>query len=116
MPEPQPAPETVSLSVARRHDLICDRFEEAWRAGVSPRIEHFLSEVPNYERPNLFADLLRLEREFRGLACSPEECRARFPDFVAQIDSAFRATAASPTTPQPPDATDPLGDLPPGLP
>src|SRR5262245_142058 len=97
MAETHPAPETVPLSAARRHDRICDGFEAAWRAGAPPRIEALLAEVPAEERPALFAELLRLEREFRGTDCAPEEYRARFPDFGSQIDTVFRATA--PTLP-----------------
>src|SRR5262249_55938212 len=45
--------------------------------------------------PALFAELLRLERDLRGPTCSPEEYRARFPEFAAQIDTAFAATVAA---------------------
>jgi serine/threonine protein kinase len=105
MPEPHPAPGTVSLSAARRHDRICDRFEAAWRAGAPPQIEDLLAEVPSGERPALFAELLRLEREFRGADCRPDEYHARFPNFAPLIDTAFRATAPTlPPADRPPDA------------
>jgi serine/threonine protein kinase len=101
MAEPVPRPDPGALSAALRHDRICDRFETALRSGLPARIEDHLSEVPADEQPLLFAELLRIEREFRGINCTPEEYRARFPDYGAQIDTAFGATLAIlDTTPQ----------------
>jgi tRNA A-37 threonylcarbamoyl transferase component Bud32 len=90
MPETHP-PSTSSLAVAKRHDALCDHFEAEWRAGAKPRIEAMLAEVPEAERPALFVELLRVERDLRGPVCSAEEYRARFPDYAVQIDTAFRA-------------------------
>jgi serine/threonine protein kinase len=105
MPESHSPPDTLSLSAARRHDHICDRFEAAWRAGTAPRIEDVLAEVSADERGTLFADLLRMEREFRGAGCQADEYRARFPDFAPLIDTIFRGTAPTlPPAPRPPGA------------
>jgi serine/threonine protein kinase len=80
---------TVSLSVARRLERARERFASSWRAGRPLRIEDLLAGVPAGERPALFAELLRLERELRGPTSSPEEYRGRFPEFADQIDSTF---------------------------
>src|SRR5262249_12734598 len=47
---------TLALPVARSVDEICDRFEEAWRSGMSPRIEDFLAGVAEPGRPALLAE------------------------------------------------------------
>lgn len=79
-----------SLEAARRHDQICDRFEMAWRAGNPPRIEDLLLEVPDAERADLLAMLIRLEREFRSLGADIEEYQRRFPDYKHILDTLFR--------------------------
>src|SRR5262249_28150567 len=88
------ASETVSLSAARRLERTGKRFTAAWRAGAPLRIEDLLAKAADDERPALFAELLRLERELRGPTCAPEEYRARFPDYAAEIDTVFAATVA----------------------
>jgi serine/threonine protein kinase len=95
----RPASETVSLSAARRLERLGKRFTAAWRAGAPLRIEDLLAKAVAAERPALFAVLLRLECDLRGPACAPQEYRARFPDYTAQIDAAFAATLAAPPTP-----------------
>src|SRR5208337_2938378 len=71
----------------------CDRFEAAWRAGQRPRVEDFLGEVPETERPELLCELLLLELELRrarGERPTADEYRARFPSDGALIDDVFR--------------------------
>jgi serine/threonine protein kinase len=81
---------TLSLSAAERHEPICDRFEDRWRAGARPRIEDFLPEVPSEERPVLFDKLLRLEREYRrDDPAVLDDLRARFPADAAQVELVF---------------------------
>src|SRR4051812_967666 len=79
------------LSPDRRIDSACDRFEVAWRAGWSPRIEEYLAGWPQPERPDLFWELLAVELELRrglGEAPTPEDYRARFPEHLEIIDAA----------------------------
>jgi serine/threonine protein kinase/Tfp pilus assembly protein PilF len=81
----------VQLSPQRRIDAICDRFEVAWRAGESPRIEDYLDGWPEPERANLFWELLAVELELRrgiGEVPTPEEYRARFPEQSEVVDAA----------------------------
>src|SRR5262245_16204858 len=97
MPDPLRAGRTLSLSAAERHDRLCDRFEDIWRAGAAPRIEDLLPEVPADERPALFVALLRVELERRAEAAgAAAEYRARFPAFADLVDTVFRAPAATP--------------------
>ena len=72
--------------LARRLDALCDRFEEGWQAGRPPTIEELLTEAPEPARRRFFADLLALERDYRGRAGRPiDETEAR--DRFAQLGS-----------------------------
>jgi serine/threonine protein kinase/tetratricopeptide (TPR) repeat protein len=51
-------------SVLERIDRICDNYEDARLAGQRPRIDDYLREVPEAERPGLLHELLRLERDY----------------------------------------------------
>jgi serine/threonine protein kinase len=85
-----PGGHTLSLSAVERHDRICDRFEAAWRAGSPLRIEDLLPEVPEDERPALFVQLLRVERDYRaGDPGAGDDYRARFPAHATLIDLAL---------------------------
>ena len=65
MNEPSPpGDELLSPTLARQMDRICDRFEAAWKEGQRPRIDDYLREVPEAERPGLLHELLRLERDY----------------------------------------------------
>ena len=67
MNEPfSPSDENLSPTLARQMERICDRFEAAWKAGQQPRIEDYLGEMPEPERPDLFRELLGLELAYRG--------------------------------------------------
>ena len=48
-----------------------DRFERAWKQGPRPRIEDYLTEVEEAQRPALLEELLRVEVELRR--CDGEE-------------------------------------------
>jgi WD40 repeat protein len=64
-------------------------FERAWKAGPCPRIEDFLGETSESERPTLLRELLAVELELRRGRCErpgPEEYRVRLPDCAALID------------------------------
>jgi WD40 repeat protein len=53
------------LRPSERIDAVCDRFEADWRAGGAPRIDDFLAEAEEADRPALRDELLALERELR---------------------------------------------------
>jgi tetratricopeptide (TPR) repeat protein len=84
------------LSLLERVDQICDRFEAQWKPGVplaeQPRIEDFLGEVTEAERPTLLGEMLALELAYRhdaGDSFTPEEYRGRFPKDGTVVDQAF---------------------------
>ena len=90
-------------------DAAAIRFEQEWKKGTRPRIEHFLAEVDESRWPPLLEELLRVERELlqrAGAESDVEEYRRRFPDSAALIDAIFgpqseRSEATEPTTPGP---------------
>jgi tRNA A-37 threonylcarbamoyl transferase component Bud32 len=76
-------------------DRACDGYEAEWKSGRHPRIEVYLADAPEHERPALFRELLLLEIEFRdagGERPTVEEYRARFPQHETLIGSVFGLT------------------------
>jgi serine/threonine protein kinase len=88
MPDDAQFNQTISLSVARVHERLCDRFESGWQSGNPPRIEELLAEVPVDQQPYLFHDLLELEIEYRPTPPVEGEYEARFPHFAYLIQRA----------------------------
>jgi hypothetical protein len=90
----QPSDETTRP--ARRVDRACDRFEAAWKAGRDPRVEDYLAEARQEDRPALLGELVALERELRrrgGDRASVREYRERYPGQEDRIDAAFRGSS-----------------------
>jgi serine/threonine protein kinase len=56
-------PWSWDLEQTHRIDELCDRFESDWRAGVAPRVEDYLTEVPEPFRPRLRVELEALAAE-----------------------------------------------------
>jgi hypothetical protein len=50
MNDPTTQAESHTLSVERRVDAACLRFERAWRSGERPRIEDYLTDAPETDR------------------------------------------------------------------
>ena len=78
--------ESLPLSMARRVDAACSRFEKAWQTGGSlgrrPHIEDYLVEVAESERPALLRHLITLDADYRrraGEEARADEYHARFP-------------------------------------
>jgi eukaryotic-like serine/threonine-protein kinase len=57
--------ESVPLSLQRRVDQICLRFERAWKAKQRPTVEEFLGDTPEPERSVLRRELIALETAYR---------------------------------------------------
>jgi tetratricopeptide (TPR) repeat protein len=72
----------LPLSLARRINEVCNRFELAWQAGLRPRPEDFVGETPEPERSALLRELIALDIDYRrqaGEKPTAEEYRERFP-------------------------------------
>ena len=73
-PAPKPVPSTASLT--GQIDVICDRFEEAWRDGRQPRIEEFLGTDALDKGPprlrELLIELVKIDLEYRWRAQDEE--------------------------------------------
>jgi serine/threonine-protein kinase len=80
------------FTLARHIDRLCNRFEAAWQAGHRPRIEDYLTEVPEPDRLPLLGELVVLELTYRrraGECLSLDEYRSRFPQSAQQIEATF---------------------------
>jgi WD40 repeat protein len=73
-------------ALARFVDQVCDRFEAAWKAHASgserPRLEDYLAELLEPERPELLVELIRVEVFYRrraGEVPRPEDYQVPFP-------------------------------------
>jgi hypothetical protein len=69
-----------------------DRFEQAWHAGLRPRIEDYLATADEPCRPWLLEELLRVEWELRerdGERSTPEDYLRRFPDYREVVSAVF---------------------------
>ena len=87
-----PSAGSLPLSKIRRVVEVCDRFAAAWKAGPAPRIEDFLTNVPEPDRAPLFRELLALEIELRcngGERPTAEEYHRRFAEYVELIHAVF---------------------------
>jgi serine/threonine protein kinase len=103
-------------------DEICDRFEGAWRARQRPRIEDYLANAPEAERPELLRWLLPLEIELRrddDENPTADEYVVRFAAYIDVIVAIFQDTGRlADAEPLSPDSksraplTAPAGDLP----
>jgi serine/threonine-protein kinase len=85
----------LPLTLAGCIDRACNRYEAEWKLGRRPRIEAYLADATERERPGLFRELLLLEIEFResvGERPAPEEYRARFSGHDTLIRSVFEVS------------------------
>ena len=80
------------LEQAQRIHSFCEDFEARSRAGAAPLIEEYLDRALEDDRKVLLEELLFLEVELTrdgGLAPSPDDYLARFPEATAEIDAVF---------------------------
>ncbi len=86
----------LSPTIVGQIELICDRFESAWRGEAKPRIEDYWREA---DGPDLLRELLVLELAYRIQRHenpSPADYRPRFAAHARVIRSAFEAVPAPP--------------------
>jgi WD40 repeat protein/serine/threonine protein kinase len=87
--------EAVLISLERRIDEACDRFEDAWAAGRRPPIEGFLSAAGDSQRTPLLRELILLEIHYRRQAGEdphPTDYCERFPTLdAAWLEESCRA-------------------------
>ncbi len=89
-PSDRPAP---TESAERQIDELCDAFENAWRAGQTPRIEDFLTRAEGANRPSLLGELVRADVIFRRRAGETPELdhyQRRFSEHSLLIKHVFQ--------------------------
>ena len=76
---------------AWRVDAVCQRFEAEWRAEREPRIEDFLPQADQPQRPPSSANCWHWSWSFARIAAndSTREYRTRFPGHTAAIEAVF---------------------------
>lgn len=83
-----------SLNQSLAIDEICERFEDALRAGLTPQLEDFVpADWLAQDRSQLVEDLLSIEIEFRaenGQTISTQDYLGRFPGMSAEIEKVVR--------------------------
>jgi WD40 repeat protein/serine/threonine protein kinase len=95
------------LSLARRIDEICDRFEATWKAAISaeerPHIEDFLAGIAETEREALLRELIPLDvcyRRLRGEPIEPQTYEHLLPapdaSWLAELLAASTTLSAGP--------------------
>ncbi len=88
----------LPLSMIRRVDQACDRFEAEWQAGRRPEIERYLETASGPERLALLHALLVSElelRQGRGERPTADEYLRRFPRCAGIVDFAFAGDATA---------------------
>jgi serine/threonine protein kinase/tetratricopeptide (TPR) repeat protein len=80
------------INIFEQISQVCREFRKQITQGKSPRIEKFLTRVPDDARENLFSNLLEIEVNYRhrkGDDPATDEYIKRFPPFAKQIRRAF---------------------------
>src|SRR5271165_5599934 len=98
---------TLTPDGRNRISEIVDQFESMWRSGDQPRVEDFLTKLPDQSlREELLQALLKVELEYRTAereSSKPEDHLSRPSGFGPTIQAAMGAvqipTAASPFPP-----------------
>jgi hypothetical protein len=99
----------LPLSMALKVDLICTRFEAAWKSGAEPRVEDFLADLSATEKGDVLRELILLDvyyRRQRGTVIPAEAYRDRFAEFdpnwlkEAQISAETIGASATINAPQ----------------
>src|SRR5262249_22952228 len=90
--QPHPSAVSLSASLIGRIDQVCDRFEDAWRAGQRPAIEDYLGGTAEACGSQLLLELLCLEIHYRcqnGETVVADDYVSRFPAHADLIRAAF---------------------------
>ena len=84
----------VLTAERERVDKICNRFEDEWKGGQSPRIESHLQGPPGAVRDLMLRELLLLEIDLRLESAdrpAKQDYLERFPSKAGLIDEEFAA-------------------------
>lgn len=102
----------LPVSALRSIDAICDRYEAAWKADKSPRIEDYAAAEAVAHREELLVALLRLDVELRGRPIDERmlrEYRQRFPGDSRAVGRALSNVSAPDSVPKVPSPPHSLG-------
>ena len=81
--------DALPIDVRQAIDACCDRFEQAWLAGETPRLGDYVGDVPASAAPFLLRELIAIEMEYardeRGNRLALADVVARHPEFAAEL-------------------------------
>ncbi|MGO9110215.1 MAG: protein kinase domain-containing protein [Thermoguttaceae bacterium] len=111
--EPQLHDDAFSASLSRslRANRICDQFEAAWKAGTRPKIDEFLTGIPQAEWPDLLRELLILDLHYRrqaGENPTLEAYRGEYPALQLDQFASLYPETSQPAPPNPEGETVPF--------
>ena len=92
--------DALPLSLEQKVDQVCSRFEAMWKAGAQPRIEDYLADLADLDKPEILRELILVDvyyRRQRGESCQPDDYHARFPELAADWLTSALATDSVPT-------------------
>lgn len=86
--KPHNTPSSSEVALGVRIDQICGEFEKLLKGGKSPKIESFLSQLPEDHQGTLLEELLGLELDYRakaGDSFTSDEYTLRFPEHASTV-------------------------------
>jgi len=93
----------IAPELSRLIETACDRFEEAWKTGDTPRIEDYLDEFPESVRAELVRHLRALDLTRRSGSVEPSAGEGS-PELTTEAGSSIGSGEADPVPATEPDA------------
>jgi serine/threonine protein kinase len=85
--------DALPIDVRQAIDACCDRFEQAWLAGETPRLGEYASDFPPSAAQYLFRELVAIEMEYArnesGDRLALADVLARHPEFASELASSL---------------------------
>jgi WD40 repeat protein/serine/threonine protein kinase len=92
--------DALPLSVEKKVDEVCTRFEAVWKARAQPRIEDYLADLTDVEKREVLRELVFLDvfyRRKRGESCHAEDYHTRFPELAVDWLTSALSADSGPT-------------------
>ena len=89
----------LPVQMHRQINALCAQFERMWRAEDPPRIEDYVTRMPERARPTALRELIAQEVDLRrgaGESVDAAEYWERFPEDLANVEAAFALLARRP--------------------
>ncbi len=94
-------PRAIDPTLIRLVEELCREFEQRWRSGVRPLLAEYLQRVDSSLHGELLRELIALDVDYRQKLGEPvtlDEYRQQFPEYVNQLEAAWRSIARHQTS------------------